>query len=147
MGLVLERIPFWAEGPPGWGGLCGSRTSPGLARSMGNVPAWGEHIERRTERSMPELAARSMPLTANHTSVSVGDRQLLPGSICGHGPAQPHPPEVGGLLLSTKYNKDTWLLLYQRGPFLLLSSPASGKLLFTPQGPAQGTPPPGSPPS
>lgn len=51
MGLLLESIPPWAEGPPGWGGLCISCTSSSLARFMGNVPAWGEHVECRTESS------------------------------------------------------------------------------------------------
>lgn len=148
MGLHLEIIPLWPEGTARLG------RSPCLQHQLQFGSSHGKcsHVggARRVQdgefRCWRLLHKHSTPLTADHTSVGVGDRQLLPGSICGHGPAWLHPLN-GGLLLSRKWNKDTWLQPYQRRPFLLLSSPSSSKLLFTLQSPAQISPPPGSPPS
>lgn len=109
MGLLLGSIPLGQRGPPGGGGLCVSSTSSSLARCKGNVPMSGEHAKCRTESSDAGACCthpQTSP-TADFTSVSVGDLQLLPGTICGHRWAQPHPLD-GRLLHSQMWNKDSW---------------------------------------
>lgn len=70
MGLLLGSIPVGQRGPPGWGGLCVSGTSSSLARSMRNVPLWGDMPSAGRRVPTVGLASQTLtPLIADFSSV------------------------------------------------------------------------------